>query len=648
MADNFKALIEALKADNQDTREELRDTSNEQVESINTLHKSLVSLSEKQLESLEKSFGLMQEDMRDRAREEKLKGSVNPADVAPAGADVGQGSAAFQAGENFVGMFFAPFGNLLASLTAFGGALAGLRGWEAGALKNVDKIGANLKALMPESLAKTIDQKFINARARILTTFGLDASLGKKDPETGKRGLKTPVLEQINARFAQVKANVLKMFGLGVDGKPIAIRGEGGKFMTNTKGKFWADIVERIGSVLNPLKNAGQAVADFSAGAGAKLFTFLKDVGSKATGFLGIVGKILKPIGFLFSAFDGVTAYMESDKDGFIARLGDGVGAFLGDFIGAPFDLLKSGVSWILKKFFGVEVDKEGNAKPGQGLAGWAVTKLNSFSFEETIGGIISGMFGIVQGAVDWVGTLFTDPKKALTDLFTTIYGEGGIANMIFNGISGGIDWIAKKFGWKDEDAPPFDLYATVRTSLAGIGSWLGIKLEEAVTAIKAVPGEIMLAAETFWTNLKADFAIGMIEVTDFFTSLPAKLLSAIANIIGAVKLDVPNWVPGIGGKSFSLLDEETIASANAAVRNAQNNQAAEIAAINDRRQAQLLAIEERAKQVQAQQPIVVNNVDNSNRSVNTTVGGDSNTAVGIGGASNSLSNGMPAGAMPF
>ena len=27
--------------------------------------------------------------------------------------------------------------------------------------------------------------------------------------------------------------------------------------------------------------------------------------------------------------------------------------AFLGDFIGAPIDLLKSGVSWIFKKIFG-------------------------------------------------------------------------------------------------------------------------------------------------------------------------------------------------------------------------------------------------------------------------------------------------------
>ena len=82
--------------------------------------------------------------------------------------------------------------------------------------------------------------------------------------------------------------------------------------------------------------------------------------------------------------FDGVRDYQNSDADGFIARLGDGVGGFLGDLIGAPFDLLKAGVNWIFDKVFGVKRDENGNVT-GDGWAQWASEKMKNFSFEETM-----------------------------------------------------------------------------------------------------------------------------------------------------------------------------------------------------------------------------------------------------------------------
>ena len=84
----------------------------------------------------------------------------------------------------------------------------------------------------------------------------------------------------------------------------------------------------------------------------------------------------------LFALFDGVQAYRNSDADGFIAKLGDGVGGFLGDLIGAPFDLLKAGVNWIFDKVFGVKRDENGNVT-GDGWAAWASEKMKNFSFEK-------------------------------------------------------------------------------------------------------------------------------------------------------------------------------------------------------------------------------------------------------------------------
>ena len=73
----------------------------------------------------------------------------------------------------------------------------------------------------------------------------------------------------------------------------------------------------------------------------------------------------------------------------------DGIGGFLGSFIGAaPFDLLKKGISWVIKKLFGVETNEDGSIPEGQGMAGWIVKQLESFSFEETIKKLVSGVFG--------------------------------------------------------------------------------------------------------------------------------------------------------------------------------------------------------------------------------------------------------------
>ena len=115
-------------------------------------------------------------------------------------------------------------GTLLAGLAAVGGALAGLRGWEAKALKNIDKIGSAIRGLFPDNLRKSIVSKFDGLRIRILKGFGFNMDLTATDPETGKRQLKTPLRTQIMERFVKLRTSILNMFGLGADGKPIVVQ----------------------------------------------------------------------------------------------------------------------------------------------------------------------------------------------------------------------------------------------------------------------------------------------------------------------------------------------------------------------------------------------------------------------------------------
>jgi len=638
MADSIASLIQEIKASSDADRSEHAEVK-DKLSSIEVSIKQTAIFTELMSQTLSDQLAMSVEAMKDAKRRGKLAvpaPSATPSTASPSAGGGGGNSASFEAGSNFIGMFGSPFSSLLASLAATGLAIAGLRGWEVGAIKNIGKIGDGLKALVPESIAKSIDQKFINTRARVLRTFGMDPSLGAKDADTGKRGLKTSVSQQISNRFATLRGNVLKTFGLGVDGKPIAIKDADGLFTKNTTGKFWSGILDNISKVLTPLKNAGKAVTDFTAGAGAKLFEFIKGLGGGSGGFLKLVGKVLKPIGFLFSAFDGVTAFMDSDKDGFIAKLGDGIGAFLGDFIGAPFDLLKSGVAWIVKKLFGVEVNEDGSIPEGQGLPGFILTKLNSFSFEETIGAIVSGLFQVVQDAVDWVKLLFTDPTAALGALWTGIVGEGGLLDILWAPVNFVVDWVSKKFGFRDEDAPPFNLRVFLTETFQKAEAYMREKFIDLAEWFKGIPDRIKFAAEEFFVNLKADMKIGFIAVTDWFKNLPNKIFAALMNVFSGVNIALPdNKVTrffGVAGAGFSLVDAESVAAANEAANTPNPDSTAQVAGIMAQREKELVDIQTRKKEaedIRLRQAQAAAQAARASGTNNTTVnnGGNSNTS---------------------
>ena len=211
----------------------------------------------------------------------------------------------------------------------------------------------------------------------------------------------------------------------------------------------------------------------------SKAGAFLKTITSFGGKFGALFAKILWPIGFIVSLFDGVKAYQESDADGLIGKLGDGVGGFLGSLIGAPFDLLKKGISWVIKKLFGVETDADGKVKEGQGMAGWVVKQLESFSFEETIKKITSGIFGVVEGAIEWVKLLFSDPKEALTTAFTNLLSALGFAgktylDILFFPINAVVRWASKMFGWDDKELEEFNLRETITGWVSDFFNWLG------------------------------------------------------------------------------------------------------------------------------------------------------------------------------
>lgn len=384
-----------------------------------------------QMKSFIDMFKMQQLDMLEALREQREKTRV-----AAAGAGAGAAS-----GMNF--NLPPALAGILASLGAVGGALAGLRGWEASALKNIDKIGKGLKALVPTSLINQIDQKFINVRASILRTFGLDPSLGKAD-DAGKRTLQTPILEQIRNRFSRLRISILNQFGIGADGKAIVTQGADGKFRVPVAGR----ITSAIQDLISPVLKLAEGIGSFIKGAGAPLFGFLKSFGiatggavAAAGGAVGgvakLAGKILLPLGILFSAFDAFKAWQETEGS-FSEKFTAASFAFLGDFIGAPLDLLKSGIVWLYKNALGLEVDEEGKIT-GDGFAAAVGRALQGFSFEEAIKAIPD----FFQSIFDSIASFFNDPVGVGSQIIGNLYDSiknmfMGILRSIVDAIPGG------------------------------------------------------------------------------------------------------------------------------------------------------------------------------------------------------------------
>jgi len=383
---------------------------------------------------------------------------------------------------------------LVAGITAVGLAFAGLRGWELPVIKKI----AQMK-LVPTAISNGITRM----RNSVFRMFGLTPEgLLTRDAQ-GRFTRAAPITTQISMRMNALRIRALRMFGLGADGKLITVKDKDGLFKKNIVGR----VTFQIGRLLKPLMAVSAGVGRWANGSGAKIMKFIRGFGGKAGGFVKIVGKILWPIGFLMSLFDGVKAYQESDADGSIAKLGDGIGGFLGSFIGAPFDLLKKGISWVIKKLFGVETNEDGSIPEGQGMAGWIVKQLESFSFEEAIKKLVSGVFGVVQGAVDWVKLLFTDPSEALSKLWTGLVGEGGLVDILMIPFNAAVTWAMKKFGWKDEDAPDFNLLQTIKDT---------------------------------WTTARDKIKQGFVDFGNWLASIPSKIkLMAVQTIDAAT----PDWL---------------------------------------------------------------------------------------------------------
>lgn len=468
---------------------------------------------------------------------------------------------------------------LVAGVTAFSAAMAGLRGWEVDAIRTI-------RNTLKSSVPVTISNGMVRVRNRVLGIFGLTAEgLLTRDAQ-GRFQRAEPLTTQIANQFSKLRTSALAMFGLGVDGKPIAVQGEDGLFKKNIVGR----VTFQIGRLLNPLMRVSEGIAGFATGTGKRLFQFITgNILGPAGKVAGLIGRILKPIGFLFSAYEAVNAFM--DEEGSVYdKSKAGFAAFIADFLGAPLDLLKNASVWILKNLLGLETNEDGTIKTGQGLAGDALATIQTFSFKDSIDSLIRGVFNLGEQAFDWFASIFKGEKsigQIMSDLFTTwLGGVATIGDWVWNKtIKPVTEWFAEKLGF-DITLPELDIMTMLTDTYNRIKTSFLSSMESLAIWFMTMPQKIGMALEEEWIMAIATLKTGFARFGNWISGLPD---SIFIGAIEKLKEIVPDWASRRLG-----LDEAIASGAGREAERAQNFQAAlervdtstarQLGQLNDRR----------------------------------------------------------------
>ena len=418
------------------------------------------------------------ERKRLEAEREAKSGQNNP--PRPSGSSNSSSSSSFQM--PLITGIAKPLLAITAGLAALAAATAGLRGWEKLAITNADKIGKALRSIIPLTFADKLIGKIVPSgyttfsawfgdrmamlRNSALKLFGFDVDMKGGGSAEGKQ-LKTPLTTQISNRMtsfmSMLKGRYYSMVGLGVDGNPIQGRDAStGRFTSTKKVSIFHKIIQGFNKIMAPIKAAGGAVSSALSGSMGKLLTSVGDAGkgllNSGAGkfFAGVFKKILWPLGVLMSGWEGIKKFQEETGkgEGYAKAFLEGLTTGLSNFIGAPFDLIKNGILWILRKLLPWGVGDDGQWDDGStiGKIGiWA----EQFSFEKLFKSLLMAPFNLITGAVTFIKDLFCDPAGTWEKFAKSVWGEGTfIDNYILNPVANLLKGIGKIFGFGTNDDP--------------------------------------------------------------------------------------------------------------------------------------------------------------------------------------------------
>jgi len=143
-----------------------------------------------------------------------------------------------------------------------------------------------------------------------------------------------------------------------------------------------------------PIVRVVEKIANFFK----SMFGYMSKFGGLASKILPLVSKLFLPLTIVITAFESIKAAIQGYADGgILGALEAGISTFFTTLVGAPLDLLKDMISWVLDKF-GLES---------------ASDMLDSFSFSD----IISKFFEAIFHPIETLKNIFTSVMNALAKI---------------------------------------------------------------------------------------------------------------------------------------------------------------------------------------------------------------------------------------
>jgi hypothetical protein len=250
--------------------------------------------------------------------------------------------------------------------------------------------------------------------------------------------------------------------------------------------------------------------------------TIIRTIGSMVKAFSSltkVIGKLFLPFTIITGLISFVTGFMKGYEDGgILGGIEAGLKSAFDTLVAWPLDLIKDGVAFVLGKL-GFEDAK---------------ATLEAFSFSEQIDKIFTAIFDVVEKAVDWVKSLFTDPVATLTNLWNGIAaGFTSIANWIHDtALKPAFEWINGLFTWASDGLAAgwtnltdyiSGKWTAVKTWFTDLWAWASEGIAQGWTNVTDFVSGKWAEVKTWFTEkltwASDGLAAGWTSVTDFVSS---------------------------------------------------------------------------------------------------------------------------------
>lgn len=320
-------------------------------------------------------------------------------------------------------------------------------------------------------------------------------------------------------------------------------------------------------------------------GAGFLAWRISSALGLGLSGIVGIALTIYSVIGFVKGMFDAWTDGVDTEniQQMLMGVLGAvvGLGIAFGP-VGAGIALIVGGLAMLVTgfrdametgwNFENMLLTIAGILAAGMGIAlltgSWIpllIAAVSGVLLAITVAfgegeNLIAGVKRLLGGLVDFIAGVFTgDIARAIQGVGDIFGGLGDIINAILNALSNMInsffDWLEEKTGLSFESARLWllNLVTTIQELIGGAIAFLQGAFQGLIMFFSGVfTGDWDKAWEGIIQIGKSAVNL-LISIVESFVNFFVRGVNAVIAALNSIRVDIPEWVPGFGGRSFGI-----------------------------------------------------------------------------------------------